>query len=172
MRRPTPSELASVSIMLTCGVMIWSTLRSSVPPPPAGGETYAVGETFGPVAAYDFSAAPKTLVLFVRSGCRFCTESMTFYRQLCESAGRIQIIAVGHESEQVLRDYLARHEVQVDGVYSVPHGSLKLSRTPALVLVAASRKVERLWRGKLQTAALEREVVLATRLGGDPLERR
>ncbi len=43
---------------------------------------YAIGDRLDNVSEFDELVSQPTLILFVNSECRFCTESMPFYRRL------------------------------------------------------------------------------------------
>lgn len=107
----------------------------------------------------DWAANKKTLVLALRDDCRFCTESMAFYRTLTEKSRErgVQSIAIFPNSQADGLTYLSKHEVQVSEVKQVPFPDVKISATPTLILIDENGVVENSWTGKL---APEKETVV------------
>ena len=70
--------------------------RTTAPPP-----KYAQGETLGDVAELASLPATPTVLLFLNSNCRFCTENMPFYRRLLEQTRaqgqRLRVVAASRE---------------------------------------------------------------------------
>lgn len=106
-----------------------------------------------PLSGIDWKLNGKTLLLAVKSSCRFCTESGPFYERLGREAGRrgIKIIAVAAEPEADARDYLHGLSVKVADVRQAQLSKLGIVATPTVVLVDSEGRVTRLWRGKLRS---------------------
>ena len=136
-----------------------STPAASGPPP-----LYAQGERMEALPGVNYAASSKTLVMFVRSTCVFCTESMPFYQRLASESkrrqGSFQLVAVGVETPDTIDTYLRAHDVIVDQVVSIQSGTTRLIATPVLLLIDSSRKVIQQWAGKLP-AAKEQELLHA-----------
>jgi hypothetical protein len=153
-------RIASVLVILAALSVLWRTF-ASVPRTGAAADHprlpgYAVGSVLGQVPGVDFTASPKTLLIWVRSSCRYCEESMDFYRRLV-AASRVPVVAMGREKVDVLRDYGASHGFRPTSVVSVETGLDQLTATPVLVLVGKDSKVLGCWLGKL-TKNQEQEV--------------
>lgn len=62
---------------------------------------------------YVAEGAAKTVVLFIHPSCRYCTQSMPFYRRLVTEAEKRQqhvtVRALSTVDEPLLRGYLAEH---------------------------------------------------------------
>lgn len=125
-------------------------------------QIYEVGDSFGELPGVRFSDSKTTLVMFVRSGCKFCTASAPFYQKLLATPSRTRVIAVGYEETTALRDYLGSLQVQPDAIVKALPGMIRLTGTPTLVLVSALGKVERVWRGQLDLDD-ERSVIESAR---------
>lgn len=121
---------------------------------------YEVGETLPPIPGVDFSTSPRSLVMYLRSDCRFCTDSMPLYRRITADVKfeRIQFIAVSVEKETVLSGYLAEFSIGVDKVASIEGIEFKSRGTPTLLLVDRAGVVVRSWGGKLESTQ-ENELV-------------
>jgi hypothetical protein len=124
---------------------------------PAAPPIYQAGEQIQ-VRGVDFATTDRTLLLVVRQGCRFCDESMPFYRKLgTDSAvtARTRIVLVAPDDESVSREELARHGVQVAQVVTVPLGDLKVRGTPTAIIVNRTGTVQRVLTGRLDDAGQE-----------------
>jgi peroxiredoxin len=164
---------ASVAMIAACGAILWGVFvrrpqpvaATQAPPgvqmfrePPA----YAVGDSFGRVQGFDVATAPATLAVFLRSGCRYCTESMAFYRRLSAVPKRARIVVFGAQTEETLNAYLKENGFKPDQVFRAKAGELKFFSTPTLAVVGADGKVRGVWRGQLDDKR-EKEVEAAIR---------
>ena len=111
----------------------------------------------------DFKAANKTLLLVIRSTCRFCTESMPFYKTLMAArSSQARIVALTPETVEVGAGYLGSHGVQLDAVVSTPLTAVKVRGTPTAILVSNAGSVEKVWQGRLDSKS-ELEVIAGLR---------
>lgn len=100
----------------------------------------------------DLANAPRTLIMVLDSGCRFCQESMPLYRRLLErDMSDVQIVVAAPLYDTGIEDYLASESVSPDSVVFVESGSLPVSSTPALLLVDGEGLVTHAWIGLLST---------------------
>ena len=160
--------IATAAMIAAAAAVIWTTLRtprqSDAPAPTIVNDprsepaSYRPGEKFGPIDGLRLGSDRKTLVLYLRSSCAYCTQSMEFYRRLAAQPDRPTLVVMGPESEQVLRDYVNQHGVIVDHIVTVPRAALKFPGTPALALVEPDGTVQKAWVGKL-SANREGEVL-------------
>jgi len=133
--------------------------RSAQPPLP---QSYAVGETLSGVGGLPSGGL---IVLWLHTGCRYCEQSMPFYRRLSDEIGKPRVIAMGFESESALDDYLNKHGLPGTLIISVRPEQVKFSRTPTIAVLGPDRRVRGLWVGKLRNVAAEDEVLaMASRL--------
>ena len=141
MKHFTFDRVLNVALLAAVVYGIAAVRPGSRTPPP----TYAHGEQAPAIAGVSYAGAKRTAVLFVRSSCHFCTESMPFYRDLVKGGGRL--IAIGPEPPEALLGYLEEHDLAVRGV-TIGRGSWpKLTGTPTLIIVDGSGRVERTWVG-------------------------
>ena len=122
------------------------------PPPSAqqADEAYRAGDTIDELPGAVVGQTPRTLLFFVRSTCKFCTENMPFYQRVAArraDAPNIRLVAVSTEPAATTRDYLKQHDVAFDDVLQVPPGRLKIRGTPTLILVDKEKKVLESWVG-------------------------
>ena len=123
---------------------------------------HKVGGLFPTLTGVDFAAAPSTMVVWVRSSCQYCTQSMNFYRSLLSRTPRVRVIFVASEPDSTLKEYLARHEVVPDQAISVPAGTVKLFRTPMIVQVGSNGRIQTIWVGKLVPEDEQRVIAAAS----------
>lgn len=165
-RRGTRFDVVvNMAILVTCGVMTAAVIqRWSVAPGDPGHEArdvgrISVGDAGEQLPGVSYSDAPLSLVLYLRSSCHYCTESMPFYRTLTEAPhrGRVKFVAVSAEDEEVTRTYLDHYGVVVDRVASYRG---RVRATPTLVAVDSAGIVNHVWIGK-QPAQGQQEILKA-----------
>lgn len=161
--------IAMVVMCLTIAAAAGRTLVRPAPPdgpvvmPPA---PYGAGEKVEPIPGVP-DGRYRTLLMVVSSSCRFCTESMPFYRRLVASRQSegldVQIVAlyVASDTEESVRRYFEAFDIIPDRIlpFSMKHLN-RIAGTPSLVLLDASNTVIGSWRGKLNRAA-EEDVIAA-----------
>ena len=145
---------AVVAIALAVASLSWSAVSRRLARTPV----YSVGDRFEKLPGIDVAKSPATLVISVSRRCRFCNDSMAFYKTLTTGSRKTRVVVVGHETVAELREYLEEHGVQPDDVVSIAGLTVKLVRTPTLLLVGQDSIVRSAWEGKLQSA-VEAQVV-------------
>jgi hypothetical protein len=136
--------------------------RANAPPAAAQPQrppTYAKGDTL-PVVAGLPNPSRNTMLVVVRSGCRYCDASMDFYKQLLASSPKEAVLFVSYEPVDRTTQYLSSHGITGAQVTSVPDRSLKVPGTPSIVMIDPARRVQGVWIGKLSTDQ-EKEVLQA-----------
>lgn len=156
MKRDTLVTIAIFAASLIVSIVVVRQWRPASTPSPLPIHTFAIGDHAPQIRPRVYTGATRTLLLYVRSSCGYCTDSMPFYQSLSRQrrpGQNIRLVAIGRESEDVTRDYLDRHHVVVDEV--VAAGTIVA--TPTLVLVDSSGVVQHVWVGLLSTPG-EQEV--------------
>jgi len=130
--------------------------------------SYVVGDRAPELPTLNYKQASKTLVLFVRNDCRYCTASMPFYRRLASSDAhahnRFRMVAASLQATEETQEYVAAYTLAVDQI--VTHESsedVKVFATPTLLLVDQAGKVLNVWVGKQST---KNERLIEEALGG------
>jgi hypothetical protein len=149
MRRIRLETVVNVAMLATCvlasSAIIYKLRAES---PRSSPEPFKVGAHIDHIAAGAYSGSPYTLIMYVRSTCHFCTESMPFYRTLVHDhvgTGNLRLVVAAGEPAETSRSYLAGHQVSVDDILSVSTGV----PTPTLVLVDRNGVVRKVWLGRL-----------------------
>jgi hypothetical protein len=110
------------------------------------------------------------LLLALNSQCRFCTESMPFYRRLAESPavreGRLLLSAVTMQPEAEMQTYVSEHRLPVSAIVPIAEAGFNVPGTPVLLLVNADGTVHDSWSGWLDAEgekAVESSIARVTR---------
>jgi hypothetical protein len=150
--KPTLDQITNVCIVLTCVLLSAVTMSRFFDQGkrPTDIKEFSVGATLKEVPQGGYDKSSFTLVMFVRSTCHFCTESMPLYQALIrerQSQTKLSIIAAATERPETTSAYLSAYHVAVDLVIPVtaPTG------TPTLVLVDQHGVIRRVWVGKLDS---------------------
>jgi hypothetical protein len=153
--------MANLTLIATCAVAIVVLVRLGASKPTRHGDTdpIRVGQMITGLDASVYNKSPHTLLMYLRSGCQFCTDSMPFYRHLrgVVSSETVRLVVVTGDAPTMARDYLVRHALVVDEVVTMPNSM----PTPMLVLVNSSGVVAKWWLGQLERST-EDEVLAAT----------
>jgi hypothetical protein len=131
-------------------------------PAPAPRPVYQPGERIE-LAGVDFTKSDKTLLLVIRSTCKFCTESMPFYKDLAggwASTSNVRIVAVSPDDIPVSEAYLGQYAVKLTDVIKIPLSALKVRGTPTAILVDRSGVIKQMWPGLLDEIR-QKEVIRA-----------
>jgi thioredoxin-related protein len=93
----------------------------------------------------------KNLLMVLQSGCRYCTESATFYKRLTqEAAGKgVKVVAVLPQTVEEGNQYLQKLGVQANEVRQGSLDDLQVSGTPTLIMVNNQGEVVNSWVGLL-----------------------
>lgn len=112
-----------------------------------------------PLQNIDWKENKKTLILYVSTTCRYCTESNPFYQRLVKenSSKNLKIVAVLTQPVEEAKEYLKKQNVVVEDVRSASFAPIGVTATPTL-LVDENGVVSDYWRGRLQ-ADKEAEVL-------------
>lgn len=132
--------------------------------PPARAEAIPAGTKLPlPAVATNGGAAPA-LLLVLSAECRFCTESMPFYRRLAAlpevASGSIVLSVVSVHAVEPMRTYLAEHALASSSVMTVPESGVYVRSTPTIVLTDSEGSVQATWVGALPPSE-EKNVVVA-----------
>ena len=146
-------------LLVTCAVVLWSSLpnRFSVLTAGAAEGVWPTNTPLPVALPQRTERQSRTLVLFVNSGCHYCTEEMPFYRELQKLATErgVQLCAVSMEDEAQLREYLTTSGLAHFALLSRTTVT-GLTATPTILLVDANGLVRQSWRGVLSDTQKER----------------
>lgn len=168
-RRPILDTLANLAFVVVCIVFVAFLGQRMMQPAAATPQVpkgYSVGDALPALDGAPYASNERTLILFLSSGCKFCTDSMPFYQKLSAAReGRYQLLVVGAESENALSEYLAKHKVVADRVMRLKPGQMKVFATPTVLVADRQGKTLGQWLGMLGT----RESEVSKALGNPPV---
>ena len=108
----------------------------------------------------DWQAAPISVLLQISSTCRFCNESMPFYRRLMATrqtaASKVPVLVASHDAVAVIRKHLEDEQVAVDKVLHARDAFG--TGTPTVYIVDSKGVVKRVFIGKLDPSG-EKELL-------------
>lgn len=120
---------------------------------------YEVGERFEvpPTSGLAFEGMERTAVIAIKTGCRFCSVSVPFYRQLIAGRRRAtRVVMIHAEAAKTAEDYLALHQLRPDSVFHIPNLP-RIVATPTVLVIDRGGAIKGVWQGAL-TPAQEVEV--------------
>lgn len=152
---PTPARLgkaievlANLATLVLAGVLIVVVARGGLGSSPSRPESAPPLDARPDLTSVGALQKPS-LLLFLRSDCRFCTASAGFYRKLVEAKSPVQIVAIFGEPEDQARAYLKSLEVGIEDVRRADHRALGVLATPVALLVDARGVIVGRWIGAL-----------------------
>jgi thioredoxin-related protein len=114
------------------------------PKPPEVGMKVSLPDT-------DLSTKDKTIILALKKGCHFCSESAGFYQKVVDAAAKTgtRVIAVFPHSVEEGQGYLKELNVPITEMKQADFANLSVGGTPTLILTDKSGQVTKAWLGKL-----------------------
>ena len=161
-RKISIESVANAVLIVVCSwtAFVLYTLPSRAPvTAPAG---YRQGDAIS-LTDVSLTQSESTVLLFLRSTCTFCTQSMPFYSTLTreirasKKAGRIRVVVVTTDDRSIATEYLASHAVSVDEIVPETAPPQKVTGTPTIVLATRGGIVQKAWTGRLDDSR-EREL--------------
>lgn len=103
------------------------------------------------LADIDLSKSPLTVLLALRTTCRFCEQQTPFYRRLIKEAQskNVSVIALFQEELVSAHDYLRAEEIDITNVLQVRLRRLGITETPTLLVVNQKGEILSKWVGRL-----------------------
>lgn len=101
----------------------------------------------------DFSESEQNLLLVLSTTCRYCSESMPFYRSIAtlnSERRRLRMIGVFSGEMDASIKFLTEYELALDRVIKAGTAEIKVAGTPTLVLTNRDGVVLDVWYGKLK----------------------
>ena len=107
-------------------------------------------ELDGTLLGVDFTAAERTVIMFVQQECPACEESLPFYRRLMNrDTDKVQVLFAAPDREVEIEAYLASSGIVPDGVFLVQAGQFPATATPTILIVDTGGVVTPAWVGRL-----------------------
>lgn len=150
-------ELLAAVVTIVAGVTLcYVLLQPRLQPPSRPGEPEGLlGAQIKTPPGTRFGDYERNAIIFVRSTCKYCTDSMPFYRRVMERAENspgVSVTFVGVEPIDVTVQYLAMHGVATrpGAVHQIESSDYPfVSGTPTVLAIGRDGRLLRLWRGKV-----------------------
>jgi hypothetical protein len=165
--KPRSETLANVALAVMCLVVTGVTLdryvlRRNVQADPRPG--YRQGQRLsGPMRDLIGQRTAVTALLVVSQNCRFCLDSVGFYRDLVAlrsqvEPARFQTLFIGFQEEDA-KAFLAKNQLPTDDLRATPTGlSEHVLGTPTLLVVDGNGLIIGAWTGRLSRGQ-EKDVI-------------
>ena len=166
----TLTHLAIIALCLIVSAVLVQRHFLSAPAPQVG---VVPGQEVELPASMALVESRQTLVLALSPQCRFCTESLPFYRELMRrrdaEGSELRVVALVSDEAAVgeEQEILEKSDIQLDALASADFGSLGIPGTPMMLLVNRDGEAVKVWKGKLTTEA-EAGVLATLGLDRDP----
>lgn len=150
--KPWLDLLSNVAIIATAILWIYVVGTHYVVPSLRSWTQLRPGDSIAGVNEINWGQHKKTLVMAMRVGCQYCTESAPFYRRLAHMAQAgetaAQLVAALPDDPASARAYLASEQISIPSV-EIDLNKVGITGTPTLVLVDQRGRVLRKWVGVL-----------------------
>lgn len=125
---------------------IWSYFR----PNNVNGNAPAIGSEFK-ITEFNPAGAQINALIFLRTGCIYCEQSMPFYRRITQlsNTGKVKVIAFFDHNDLETSEYMKRFQFNDVEINRTDFDSLGIKGTPTFVLLDQSGKVLKGSVGKL-----------------------
>jgi len=105
------------------------------------------------VPGANWEAHPLSTVLYMSTRCRFCLQSMPYYRKLAtakDSTGaHVPLAIISMDPQGDIEALLSAEHIKADGIYRLPKSDPKLRVTPMLLIADSKGIVRRAYVGEL-----------------------
>jgi hypothetical protein len=159
----------NVSIVVVCMLFGFSylthrSLAFNVSQPRAAAAASLKGASVAAIPGYKWNEHAKTLVLGIRTGCHFCSNSLPFYKRLSdlEKANSLgaHLLAVMPDDRNASDNFFRAKAVQVERIAGQPLNEIHVTSTPTILLVDSAGKIANAWVGELP--ANEEDALIAS----------
>ena len=109
----------------------------------------------------DWNKNSKSVVLAISPACRYCTDSLPFYRKLAAQKNDrdgFSVIVIAPQSVSETQEYLNKNGIKADDVRQTALSAINVRATPTLIVLDNQGTVVNSWVGKLSLTK-EAEVV-------------
>jgi thioredoxin-related protein len=100
----------------------------------------------------DWAKNKNTLLLVLSKDCRYCTDSIPFYKKLNQETAqseKVKLVAVFPQDVSTAKEYLQSHGLNLNDVHQVSVNDVGVQGTPTMLLINDKGEVAGTWFGKL-----------------------
>lgn len=150
------ANLLIIVVAVVCLAIVAQRYFRPAPPVPAGPpglpamRSPAIGSKISSVDI-NWSQNKKNVLLVLQEGCRYCSESADFYKNLVQQTKDkgVSVTAVLPQDSEVARKYLDKLQLPEIDTKQSALNSLDVNATPTLIVADDKGQVEKVWIGKL-----------------------
>ncbi|HBB95785.1 MAG TPA: hypothetical protein DC054_10375 [Blastocatellia bacterium] len=149
---------ANIGIVVVTLAILWNFIWPRIHPKRQASDP-VVGSSVS-LGGVDWNKNGSTLLMVLQEGCKYCEQSVPFYKSLHAQRSGSQprmLTVVPGEAASVTR-YLSEQGVPTDGIINASLSDVNVSGTPTLLLVDNTGHIKNVWVGKLD-ANREKEVM-------------
>lgn len=124
-------------------------------------EEFAEGKFLAEVPNLNENNFEKSMVIILNADCKYCEESLDFYKRLANSkydAKSRQLTALFLQPEEFVTKYVKDKEFSIRAIPDANFKELKVGLTPTIVAIDRQRQIIKSWFGKLEPDK-EQEVI-------------
>lgn len=143
--------IVNISLIVVCLSLVGVIAKKYFTPPPAKIKSVKAGDKIS-LPDLTPTKGQKSVLLFLQSGCQYCTKSGYFYNDIAEkTAGNpdTKIIAVFSEEDARFQDYLKELGLQNLESRRANFAEIGVEGTPILAIVDENGIVQNIWKGML-----------------------
>lgn len=162
------TNLAVLILCITIGVVLVRSRQPAARDLTSASLESRKGQVFPAIANVNYGKADTTLVLALNTQCKFCRESLPFYRKLLSTpsaSSQIQIAIIFPNPDNEVREFVEQAKLSAHAIGGQDFSKFHIDGTPTVILVGRDGKVRESWTGEL-SAAGEKEVLSAVEKGG------
>jgi thioredoxin-related protein len=151
--------IANIAILATCLAVAYVLFSPQSPTPERRGpQALTKGDRLELTESFHLDRADHTLIMVLRSGCQYCTDSMPFYNRLArkvkegQAKRQLQLVVVSRDDAEQTGRYLRTHDLNVQLTVPLTPAlaqTLRVPGTPVLIHVDRTGMVKNVWVGKL-----------------------
>ena len=148
MKDSTTNLILSIAAVILVAVVIFNQFQRPAAPKAPGSEMVSQHVSLDKTGFHN--GKPK-LIIAIRKGCKFCEESMPFYRRLADAPKIVtkkwDMLMMTIPGQYDPKQYLEENKIQKDNLPLLPE--LKITGTPTIVVLDSHEKVTKVYLGKL-----------------------
>ena len=111
------TNITLIGLACVIGYNFWQTQRIRDQAPPA---SIKAGDLLPSLPGFEWNAHDRTLVLVLETGCRYCEESIPFYRRLVELQESNQtdahLVAIFPDDQSTVRQFVETQRLTIEAL--------------------------------------------------------
>lgn len=149
-------EVLANIVIVTSGILLCVVLVARV----RNGDSHSLrvpsdltGRSLAGVNGLGVEQSARSVLLYLNSGCRYCTESIPFYVRLSQlpsvKIARFRVVVLTDEPTDVIASYLGHYGIKASAIVKARDAGVRLPGTPSVLVVDRNGHVLGSWFGWL-----------------------